>query len=95
MVAFFLTRSLINERLAKSMPGWTHSECNSMASCLPSLPAVSVRTVMSSASAPGGSLGAAAGQGLQGGRASPGPFAAGHGPGTAPVQSIEYFNLLC
>jgi hypothetical protein len=25
MVAFFLTRSLINERLVKSMLGWTHS----------------------------------------------------------------------
>jgi hypothetical protein len=25
MVAFFLTRSLINERLAKRMLGWTHS----------------------------------------------------------------------
>ena len=25
MVAFFLRRSLINERLAKSMLGWTHS----------------------------------------------------------------------
>jgi hypothetical protein len=25
MVAFFLKRSLINERLARSMMGWTHS----------------------------------------------------------------------
>jgi hypothetical protein len=28
MVAFFLRRSLVNERLAKSMLGWTHSGFN-------------------------------------------------------------------